>query len=577
MRQLLILISTMGLFNFCGQNKPARDPYWEFDKEKHFRPKLSKGDFFKLTGFDFGWFVLEPISIFVKDKEHEIERGKSLSYGQKALYYWWYVDAQVTNGGFVQFYYNGYGPYVPTIIKSLEHIGDKEMADLVRRAENIYQKNKKLMDKARQKDLFGSDLYDRLGEMSALDNEYYELNDKTMAKIEKYIREKPNEICLDEEGKEFNMQFSGEVRTFYSENKVKEIFILENGIITGKFKSFYESGKAKEEIQYSKGEQTGERVEYYENGNKKYAIRKDLKLKQFEHYWYYENGNPKKLEHKLLDRDERIGEYKEWYDNGQLTETGTYISAHERDGMWLEFHKDGSKRLEAEFKNGDFLIHNSWNEKGEQTLKDGTGLYVYDFSGWEGHLDHNEQEYKNYKRHGQQKTFSNGVLSLYQEMENGKENGYTRSYYKNGKIKEETIYKDGKEISTKKFPMFDYPRVELKIYSRICKECYEDEETLKLPDNEPKLLNQEQLEKVFKADKSLFEPYGDDHILGYSYTVRTDKQGNVTEVHFSSADNMQIADDIEKSLKKLKYEIAYKNNEPTGCIFFVQHKLNLTE
>src|SRR5687767_6879013 len=109
MRQLLIIICTMGLFNFCGQNKPARDPYWEFDKEKHFRPKLSKGDFFKLTGFDFGWFVLEPISIFVKDKEHEIERGKSLSYGQKALYYWWYVDAQVTNGGFVQFYYNGYG------------------------------------------------------------------------------------------------------------------------------------------------------------------------------------------------------------------------------------------------------------------------------------------------------------------------------------------------------------------------------------------------------------------------------------------------------------------------------------
>ena len=147
MRQLLITIFTMGIFNLFGQDKPGREPYWEFDKENHFRPKLNKGDFFKLTGFDFGWFVLEPISKFVKDKEHEIEHGKSLSYGQKALYYRWYVDAQVTNGGFVQFYYNGYGPYVPTIIKGLEHIGDKKMAALIQKAENIYQKNKKLMDK----------------------------------------------------------------------------------------------------------------------------------------------------------------------------------------------------------------------------------------------------------------------------------------------------------------------------------------------------------------------------------------------------------------------------------------------
>ena len=40
---------------------------------------------------------------------------------------------------------------------------------------------------------------------------------------------------------------------------------------------------------------------------------------------------------------------------------------------------------------------------------------------------------------------------------------------------------------------------------------------------------------------------------------------------------MWIAEDIEKSLKKLKYEVAYKNNEPTECTFFVQHKLFLTD
>lgn len=577
LRQLLITIFTMGIFNLLGQDNPKQDPYWEFDKEKHFRPKLNKGDFFKLKGFDFGWFVLEPISKFVKDREQEIEKGKALSYGQKALYYWWYVDAQVTNGGFVQFYYNGYGPYVSTIIKSLEYIGDKKMADLIQRAENIYKKNKKLMDKAREKDLFGSDLYDKLEEMSELDNEYYDLNDKTMNKIEKFIRKNSNEICVDEEGKEFNLKFSGECKTFYSDNKIKELFNLENGIINGEFKSFYENGKPKEIIQYLKGEQTGEQEEFYENGSTKYTIRKDLTLNQFEHYWYYENGKSKKLEHKRINTDERIGEYKEWYDNGQLAETGTYSSAYEREGKWLEFHKDGSKKLEAEFKNGDFLIHNCWNEKGEQTLKNGTGLYIYDYTSFADLTDHNEQEYKNFKRHGQQKTFTNGVLSLYQEMENGINHGYTRDYYKNGKIKEEKLYKNGEVLTTKKFPMFDNPRVETKIYYRICNECYEENEELVKPDNQPKLLNKNELETAFKADKSMFEPYGDDYVLGYSYTVTADKQGNVRDIHFSSADNMWIAEDVERSLMKLKFEIAYKNNEPAECIFFVQHKFNLTE
>jgi antitoxin component YwqK of YwqJK toxin-antitoxin module len=430
----------MSIFNLFGQKN---DPYWEFDKSVHYRPKLNKGDFFRLTGFDFSWFMLEPVSKFIADREGEILRGKSLSYGQKALYYWWYVDAEVTNGGFVQFYYNGYGQYMPTIIKSLEYIEDKEMVDLLKRADRIYQKNKKLFEN----DLFDSDLYDRLEVLSELDSEYYELNEKTMRKIEKFIRKNPNEFFLDEDGNEFNMKFSGERKTFYENGQAKEIFNLENGIITGIFKSFYENGKTKEIIQYLNGEPTGEREEFYENGNKKYIVKILSDKNQLEYLWYYENGNLRKLEYKLTDKDERIGEYKEWHDNGQLAKTGTYVSNYEREGKWLEFYKNGKKKLEAEFKNGDFLPHNSWRENGEQTLKDGTGIYIYDYSSW-----HNEQEYKNYKRHGKQYSYINGVLSLYQEMENGKENGITRNYYENGKVKEETLYENGVQVSKKEFP-----------------------------------------------------------------------------------------------------------------------------
>lgn len=442
----------MSIFNIFRQGKPKNDPYWEFDSQKHFRPKLNKGDFFKLTGFDFCWFVLEPISEFISDRKGELTKGDSLSYGQKALYYWWYVDAQVTNGGFTQFYFNEYSKYVPTIINGLKHIGDDKMAELVNRSYEIYLKENKKIKDARLTGLEGfSNLYKEVVDFDDLDTEYYEINEHTMRIVENYIRKNPNEICLDEEGQEFDLEFTGELITYYENQEVLEKIPLINGVISGTFKSYYQNGKPKEEIYYTNGEPTGERVEYHENGNKSYTIRKDLTINQFEHYWYYENGNPKKLEHKKLDKVEKIGESKEWYENGQISEEETYISDYERVGKWLKFYKDGSKKIESEFQDGNFLLHNCWNEKGEQTLKDGTGLFVYDYCAWEGHLDHNEQEYKNYKRHGKQYKYTNGVLTLYQEMENGKEHGSTKSYDENGELKYEVLYENGVEISRKDY------------------------------------------------------------------------------------------------------------------------------
>ena len=67
----------MNIFNLFGQEKPKNDPYWEFDQTKHFRPKLNKGDFFKLTGSDFCWFVLEPISDYIQDRKGELTKGKT--------------------------------------------------------------------------------------------------------------------------------------------------------------------------------------------------------------------------------------------------------------------------------------------------------------------------------------------------------------------------------------------------------------------------------------------------------------------------------------------------------------------
>ena len=147
-----------------------------YEPDNQIRPKINKGDFFRLTGFELGWLLLEPITR-VQSGEKEPELVKRLSPGQKALYFWWYLDGQVTNGGFVQFYYNGYDVYVPAIVEGLEYIGDKKMASLMKLAHKVYLDNKKLVDTARKQDVFGGDLYDQLDGLSDLDDKYYEIED----------------------------------------------------------------------------------------------------------------------------------------------------------------------------------------------------------------------------------------------------------------------------------------------------------------------------------------------------------------------------------------------------------------
>lgn len=574
----------MGIFNLFGSGKPKHnDPYWQFDPQSHFKPKINTADFFRMTGFDFGWLVLEPMSKFVASREHEIERTKSLSYGQKALYFWWYVDAQVRNGGFVQFYYNGYGRYAPVVIKALKHIGDTDMAALVQCAEDIYQQNKQLMDEAQGKELFGSDLYKRMSEMTKLDNEYYTLNKKTMSIIEDFLRRNPNECCVDEEGREFDLNFSGERKTLYpGGNNVKEIFTMQRGVIHGDFKMFYQNGNLQELISYDNGNQTGEKMLWFENGVKRYSVTRNG-LNQFAHQFYYENGNAKKLEHKRLDlqnkrldKDETIGEYKEWYENGQLWKSGTYVTTGERTGSWLEFHEDGSRKVEAEFKDGKFILKNCWNDKGEQTLKDGTGVYVYETSGVNGKTNRNEHEYKNYMRHGKQYSYRGGVLTSYQEMENGKTHGMSRRFYPNGKVQEETLYQDGKEVSRKTFPMINDPLV---VTSIVCemKDEWLKNRGLETADSYPVPINSNELAKAFNANLSLFDGYQQQNTISYNYFVGVDSNGDVRSIDFLVADNVRVRLEVEANMMQLKFKPATKNGKPVDSYAIVKHEFTLAE
>ncbi|MGD1847410.1 MAG: DUF4375 domain-containing protein [Salibacteraceae bacterium] len=458
-------------------------------------------------------------------------------------------------------------------------VGDNKMAELVKKADKIYQKNRKLIEKAQESDLFGSDLYDRLDKLSLLDDEYYEMNKKTMSYIVAYIRNHPNEICLDEDGNELDRNFTGLCQTFYDDQTIKEALQLEKGIINGPFSAFYENGETKEIIDYQKGAPTGEKKTFYDDGKLKHQVEKFPSKGIFMHQWFYSNGNPKKSESKLIENEERIGVYQEWFENGQLSKKGTYKSDYEREGEWLEYYENGSPKLEAQFINSVLRPKNHWNEQGEQTLVNGTGYREY-FS--KPHFKGDAppfyyREYKDAAAHGVWKEFKNDILQSLVHYQDGKRHGTMETYYENGNLQKRKIFENGKLTSETKFPKFKDPKVKTAIVSVLCKGCYEDNEAYQLPDNEPGPINHQELAADFKAEVSLFEAYGDDKTISYGYNVFVNEKGDVDKVTFAVADNMWLDEQVKASISKLRFEPALKDGQPIKSIHYTRYRLKLVE
>ncbi len=163
-----------------------------FDPTDQLRPKLSRKKFKDLKDWDLAWEILEPINI-ATTRRSEIGLSKKLSQGQKALYFFWYLDADVDNGGFIQFYYNKTDHYLPSIIEGLDFLKDKKMLTLINKADELVQQNETLFKKATTISAF-SKLYDKLTEFSKLDDKYMKLRDNTITLIENYIRQNPKEF-----------------------------------------------------------------------------------------------------------------------------------------------------------------------------------------------------------------------------------------------------------------------------------------------------------------------------------------------------------------------------------------------
>ncbi|PXV63818.1 uncharacterized protein DUF4375 [Dysgonomonas alginatilytica] len=85
-------------------------------------------------------------SRFNSDYSNDYEVVKGLSKGQQAIYSIWWVEAEVNNGGFNQFYFNSSGKFAEMAIDGFKVIGANKFADLMIEANKIYNENKEILE-----------------------------------------------------------------------------------------------------------------------------------------------------------------------------------------------------------------------------------------------------------------------------------------------------------------------------------------------------------------------------------------------------------------------------------------------
>jgi antitoxin component YwqK of YwqJK toxin-antitoxin module len=571
---LSLILASITVGSLTASSQSLKDPYAGYDPDNQLRPPVNTADFYRLEGDELCWLMLDPINI-AKDYDEEPELAKRFSPGQKALYFWWFMDAQVTNGGIYQFYFNDYIRYMPAIITGLEHIGDEQMHKLALKAHNIYLKNKKQIDKALKKGWDYDNGDDWQLAWDDLSSEYYEINEASYKHFAAYIRSHPEEFCVRENGEPFEKNYTGEIRAYYDSGELKEIFYLKDGKLDHILSSYYKNGTKKEMCMYVKGIRSGFQKEWREDGSLKKVVINDPEGAEITTERYHENGKKAKVETRDAS-DRKIGPYKEWYANGQLKKEGTYNDQNNREGTWLEFWEAGAKKLEASYENGKFRPENYWNEAGDQLLKKGTGLYVSTYEDYFGKVTVYETEYVDYQRHGKSSTTEEGILQHTMEYKNDVQHGISRTYYDNGALEKESIYVNGVKKSTQEFDKFQRAAVATQVICEMTDEWLTNRE-LQTADRYPEALNAEELAENFKVGIDFFAGYPQDYELRYMHFVEVDESGKVSKVDFLVASNARILKEVESNIKKLKFKPAMKDGKAVASYVIIRHLFKLAE
>jgi len=243
----------------------------------------------------------------------------------------------------------------------------------------------------------------------------------------------------------------GKYTTRYDNGALKKEMEFKDAKLTGNYKLYYENGKLESEFNYEDGKKEGPCADYYENGQlkDKYICHNDNTEGEYLEYW--ENGNLSRKA--MLHGGDLDGADSNYDKNGRAFTTILYrkdVPYYERvadkDGNVLIEKKDenGLDKLVYYFPNGNKRTVLHLNEKGDREGK----CSFYNSTG----SKNEETYYKDGKAEGlSTEYYKDGQISLVENYKNGTRDGYYHSFYLTGGTKAEGWYKDGEMQGVWKF------------------------------------------------------------------------------------------------------------------------------
>ena len=124
------------------------------------------------------------------DGELTPESMPLLNGNQHTLLAWHYFTTEMRDGGFVQLIQNGYGSYIfaNPFAKAIKQFGAIELSKLIYNAKEIYDKNKKALERETTDEEFNA-LYVDFEVFDELEERYFDIEEEQTAIIAAYVDE----------------------------------------------------------------------------------------------------------------------------------------------------------------------------------------------------------------------------------------------------------------------------------------------------------------------------------------------------------------------------------------------------
>lgn len=532
---IFLLIGFFSVFPVHAQVSSSQKPLLKDFTDQDF-PRIQKADYYSLQK-DYLISKIEDGLPQWYNENQRVQLIQKLRPELKEMYFWLYLDGQVSNGGFEQFYSNGFAYMIPEIKKFYKRVGDENGLEILEKAEVWYQN--------RPKEEVWIDLT-----LQHLDQEFFANEDSSESKIEAYVRANSHLFVRDENGDIFPQNYSGKLVSIDPIRKERREVEVKHNLVVGPVKLFTLNGMPIEELNFENGQQLGSQKYFDESGRleREEILYPEVDYKDIR--YFYPNGQVK-IKLRQNSGGQMIEEYSRYHENGTIAFSYRLDANGNHTGPYFEYYPNGSKMLEVDRRGEEPKYINFWDENAVQQLVDGTGKYT-DIFAYGGDTTIYEYQFVDYKKHGVQKELRNGVLVKYTEMNHGQYDGYHREFYPDGRLKEEYLMKANKVISHRSQKRFENPVLGVNIRTYESGSWIKSLE-LEEPEIYPVLLNCNEVKEQIAVPLEVFEEYPDETVITANYLLHIDSKGTVSGYDLSYWDNESVTNAAEKIFPSLKF------------------------